>query len=683
MDPIILQFAAVCFCVMLCSFVALRRAVHIFQLCSYQSPGYRDFLRRAPREVLGSRRVFPLIFLFVGLYVPNLWFLPLIAAALFLLCNRYPRVKKPLVYTHRVLRLLATAFVCTAVTLAFLWFLLRVVLGGLSVLTGALPLAWLGTALFVAFVLLVSAYTCAIVLAQPWLVMLYNAINQPIEQAGARRYKNEAKKILASMPNLRIIGLTGSYGKTSTKYFAHHLLSAQFSVYMTPGNFNTTLGVVRAIREGLRPVHELFLCEMGARHVGDIADICELVHPDMGVLSYIGTQHLETFGSQQAITDTKLELRDAVEGAGGTMFVNFSSPIAAEQRYAPAMVSYGTDPHCAWYAHDLRITQHGSAFALRAPDGQVYAFETRLLGRANVENLCGAIALAHTLGVTMPQLRAAAATLEPVPHRLQLIPGPGLSIIDDAYNANPQGAAVALETLGLCTGSKIVVTPGLVELGRAEEAENHTLGERAAAVCDYIVTVGGERTRAIRQGAVSAGFAHEKIFAARDLQQAMNHVRALQLPDKMVLLLTDLPDNYEPGRYPSYEPNPHRCLFRRPKRRTRGVGHHRHAGHRRPRPAKVHRRPPLPEQGQRPLHRPPLRRHCRVLRPCPSGTRGNARRACAPRRRGHAPASAAQKANKLAHRHRRRRPHLLPRRHRRRRRPARPARPPRAAVYRL
>jgi len=548
MEPIVMLQMCVCFfTTLLCAAIALRRAMHIYQLCSYQKLSYTNFLSRANREVAGPGRLFPLIFLFFGAMIPKLWFLSLIAAVLFVLCNRYPAVKKPLVYTPRVKRMLATATVFCLLVLLLEGWLMTSGLYHINRLSAGINLGWVDDIILYTGALLISVIPCALIVLQPWLVMLYNAINAPYEKAKSDKFINEARAILRGMPNLTIIGITGSYGKTSTKFFLQELLSLKYNVYMTPGNFNTTLGVVRAVREGLRPVHDIFLCEMGARHVGDIREICDLVHPHMGVITYIGQQHLETFGSQEALTGTKLELADALQ-EHGKLFVNFDSDIAANQTYLGQMTAYGSGEGCAYRCSDVYIDQSGARFTVTAPDGSSQNFETRLLGSANVQNLTGAIAVAHSMGIPFPQLAGAVSGLKSVPHRLQLLPGSGMTIIDDAYNSNPQGAAVALETLGMCRGTRIVVTPGLVELGKGEEEANRKVGEQAAAVCDYIVTVGGSRARAIRKGAFDAGFSHEKIYSAKDLNEAMAHVRSLKVPDKMVLLLNDLTDNYESAR---------------------------------------------------------------------------------------------------------------------------------------
>ena len=522
------------FCCACGAALTLRRAVHIFQLESYQHPSYRLWLHRNKKEVLAPKRWFPVLVMTLGLYFGK-WWLLLIGGALFVLLCRPPRAKRPLAYTARVKRLLATAALCFILyMLAVGWLYYLCVLYAYGTGSGA----WLliGTL----FPLTAPAVS---VLLQYRLVLLFDAINSPVEKAISGYYVEDARKILRGMPRLRVVGITGSYGKTSTKHFLYQLLSTRFEVYMTPGNYNTTLGVVRAVREGLRPTHEIFLCEMGARHRGDIREICRLVRPTCGVLTSIGPQHLETFGSQENVVRGKLELAEEVADNGGTMFLNFDSTLVAQQKYEGKTITYGINGK-DYTISNLSVDENGSRFTVTAADGR-QEFRTRLLGEANVQDLCGAVAVAHELGVPLAELAAAARELQPVPHRLELRRRAGLSVIDDAYNSNPEGAQVALRTLALCGGTRICITPGLVELGEQELAYNRELGAYAAPRCDWLLTVGKqERAAAIREGAAGAGLRRDRILACDTVQEALARAAALEGENKMALLLNDLTDNY-------------------------------------------------------------------------------------------------------------------------------------------
>ena len=523
-----------------CTWLILQRSMHMYQLNGYQRLSYTNYLRANRRENWSAKRIVPTLMIMVGgsgLLFDRLWWLMVLGMGLFVLINRPPKAKKPLVYTPRVKRMLVTAGI-----LLVLWNVLTVTALVLSFIG-----IWFGGKLAGAlFVLCTGLYVLRIpaqILLQPWLVMLYSAVNSPMEKAINQHYYNEADRILRDSPNLKIVGITGSYGKTSVKYFLNQLLSVKYNVYMTPGNYNTTLGVIRAVREGLRPTHEIFLCEMGARHVGDIAEICQLAHPDLAIITSIGPQHLETFGSVENIVKTKLELADAVKGRG-PVFLNFDSALIAQHAYDQDVVTYGQNGK-DYAVSDVHIGRSGSVFTVTAPDGSKQEYRTRLLGAANVQNIAGAVAVAHSLGVSLKAMVPAVRQLEGAPHRLELKQAGDITIIDDAYNSNPAGAAVALETLGLCRGGRIVITPGLVELGDKELEYNRVLGTQAAGNCDLLILVGSQpRTDAIEAGAKEAGLAEAAVLRANTVQDAMAMARSARLEDKMVLLLNDLTDNY-------------------------------------------------------------------------------------------------------------------------------------------
>lgn len=535
----ILDLLLLFLCPLLCTWLTLQRSLHMYQLNGYQRLSYTNYLKTNRRETWSAKRIVPTVLLLVGtspLLFGYHWWLVVLATGLFVLINRPPKAKKPLVYTPRVKRMLVTAGL-----VLLLWNLLTYAFLALSfagLWGGRLP-GWVFLAAVVVFALRVPVQ----ILLQPYLVMLYSFINNPMEKAINQHYYNEAEAILRDSPNLTVIGITGSYGKTSVKYFLNQLLSVKYNVYMTPGNYNTTLGVIRSVREGLRPTHEIFLCEMGARHVGDIAEICRLAQPDMAVITSVGPQHLETFGSVEKIVSTKLELVGAVRGKG-PVFLNFDSPLIAEQHYDQEIVSYGQKGR-DYVVSDVHIGRSGSVFTVTAPDGGSQEYRTRLLGSANVQNIAGAVAVAHRMGVSLRAMVPAVRQLEGAPHRLELKQAGDITIIDDAYNSNPAGAAVALETLGLCRGGKIVITPGLVELGEKELDYNRALGAQAADHCDLLILVGSQpRTDAILTGARAGGMAESAILRADTVQDAMMMARAARLEEKMVLLLNDLTDNY-------------------------------------------------------------------------------------------------------------------------------------------
>ena len=488
--------------------------LHMFQLNSYKPHEQRKWLKdNFASAIIGKNltSIVALIALFFGLVGK------IVATVFFILggfLNLPKKAKKPLVYTNRVKRMIVTLAVLVAVITAIAAFI---------------------KALWILPIILFIA---------PLMVLLSNFINKPIEKSINNYYINDAKKMIEQSPDLKVIGVTGSYGNTSVKFFLKKLLSAKYNVLMTPESFNTTLGVVKTIRTSLKATHEFFICEMGAKNVGDIKEICDIVNPDFGVITSIGPQHLESFKTIENVILTKFELADATN-RDGIVFLNNDNEYISRQSVLQKCVRYGIESDCDYKPFDITVSDKGSTFKMII-DNSEHTFTTRLIGAHNVLNIAGAIAVAHTLGVPVDDLIYQTKLLESVPHRLQLIKGNKALIIDDAYNSNPSGAKAALDTLSQFNGIKILVTPGMIELGEKQDECNFIFGTQAAEVCDYIVLVGEKQTKSIYEGILSTGYDKEKVIVATNLNNALKSVENIKSGDlqKIVLLENDLPDNY-------------------------------------------------------------------------------------------------------------------------------------------
>ena len=497
----------------LCAALLFWRHVHIFQLNGYKHEVQKKWVKENIEELL-LRTVWALgaVFLLRELGKLGAW----LCALLFLIVgalNLPKKAKKPLVFTPRVRRLALTFFLlcCIPPLLGFL-----------------APEGEAFGALLMSFALV----------GAPWLLPAADTLNRPMEKAVNNGYIRDARRILAQDPELTIIGVTGSYGKTSVKFFLEKLLSVQYNVLVTPLNYNTTLGVVRTIRENLRPTHEIFVCEMGARNVGDIKEICDLVHPKMGVITAIGPQHLESFHSLANVVKTKFELADALP-EDGIFFGNMDSEEIRNRKVGVRTVGYGT-LRGDYRAEDIRCDERGLRFTVKGVE-----FETKLLGKHNVQNLVGAIAVANTLGIPLEKLRPSVRQLEAVEHRQQLRGSGNRLIIDDAYNSNPAGALAALETLSMFQGLRILVTPGMVELGEKQRELNVEFGRQAAGRCDRAVLVGKKQAGPIREGLLAGGFPEEAIAVADTVEEAIALADAYPAEGRRIILLeNDLPDNY-------------------------------------------------------------------------------------------------------------------------------------------
>lgn len=503
-----------------------RYHLHMYQLSSYYVSRYAKWQKQnlkisafvlsvAAMGIAAAACFFPSLVALIGV-------MALVKTAFF---YKAPVQKKKMVYTARVKRQIAVFFALYAIA------------GTAAVLASVFDARILQSVL-IAF-LSVSAFF-------PFLwVSLSGICNLPIENAVQRHYVKDAARILSENPSLTVVGVTGSYGKTTSKYMLGAVLSEKYNTLVTPESYNTLMGVVKTIRSSLTPLHQVFVVEMGAKHVGEIAQISALVKPDHALITTIGIQHLETFGSEENIVKAKFELVDAL-GDNGIAFLNYDCQKISQNNKHEKTVSFGFSEDCDYRAEDVVCSDKGTSFTLCCKDGRRISLTTKLLGRHNVIDLVSACAVGIELGVSETQLRAAAARLAPVEHRLELRSNGAYTVIDNAFNSNPSGAAEALYVLSKFDGyTKIAVTPGFIELGAMQEKENRELGRRMAEVCDVAVVVGKYNGGYITEGLKEANFGG-KLITVDTLNEALGYIPSLEGEKKAVLFENDLPDNFEP-----------------------------------------------------------------------------------------------------------------------------------------
>ena len=306
------------------------------------------------------------------------------------------------------------------------------------------------------------------------------------------------------------------------------------------------MGLSRVINEQLRPEHELFIAEMGARHVGDIKELCELVRPKYGLLTSVGPQHLETFGSIENIAGTKNELIEALPEDGVAFFSSdggYVDRLFTRCRKEKYRTGFEGERKLYMTVKDVRVDAEGSRFTLECEDGSRINCRTKLLGRHNIQNIALCAAVARRLGLEWDEIARGIRIIQPVEHRLQLIPGP-ITVIDDAFNANPSGAAEALKVLSGFKGQRIIITPGMVEQGEQEDELNYAFGTQMPGCVDIVILVGPKHTRHIYEGLLSAGFDEKNIHVVQNLDEATVLLRQLGQNGDTVLFENDLPDNY-------------------------------------------------------------------------------------------------------------------------------------------
>ena len=444
------------------------------------------------------------------------------------------KYKKPLVFTRRVWRLysLTAVLAVAAETVA------AICTSNTAVEYGGYP----GATITIGTLLLLTIFSWAVMLLAHFILV-------PVEKMIQQRYINDAKRILRSMPDLTVIGITGSYGKTSTKHYLTHILSEDYDVLMTPGSFNTPMGVVRTVREYLKPYNQIFVCEMGAKQKGDIKEICDIVHPKIGIITAVGPMHLESFKTIENVCATKFELADALPSEGLAVVNNDFDQCAARKVENAEILRYGiSNPDgCQYKAVNVKYTPLGTAFTVTGPDGLSFDIETRLLGECNVSDLLAAIVTALRLGVSPEKIRYAVATIQPVEHRLSIKQTPGgVTIIDDAFNSNPAGSKMAVDVLAhFKDGQRIIVTPGMIELGSQQEELNREFGRYIGENLDIAIVVGEYNRDAIAGGIRATDFNTDHLYIAASFNEAQKILAGILKSGDTVLYENDLPDTFK------------------------------------------------------------------------------------------------------------------------------------------
>ncbi|MBE6153260.1 MAG: UDP-N-acetylmuramoyl-tripeptide--D-alanyl-D-alanine ligase [Firmicutes bacterium] len=373
--------------------------------------------------------------------------------------------------------------------------------------------------------------------------LLATIINIPIEKYVYYSFKNKAMKKLKNLNSLKVIGITGSYGKTSSKNILSDILNIKYNALPSPKNFNTPYGLIMTINNTLDKFDDIFIAEMGAYKKGEIKELCDLVNPKYGILTTIGTAHLESFGSEENIIKTKFELIESLPSDG----------VAVLNMDDDKQVSYNIKSKCKkiwvginndkadFVATNIKMNNKGMSFEV-VINGEKVKFNTKLLGVPNIYNILAGIALGNYFGISNEQLKSAVLNVKNTEHRLELKNAGDITYIDDSYNSNPVGSKMALDVLNLMPGKKIIMTPGMIELGSKQYELNKELGEYIASVCDEVILVGEKQTIPIQDGLKAKNYNEKKIHITNDVKEGFKIVERLKTKNTYVLIENDLPD---------------------------------------------------------------------------------------------------------------------------------------------
>ena len=505
-----------------------KKCLHILQQNWYNDGNrYLKWIKNNPKKVFANFDILFIVFL-LGLFIPYKYTL-IIFILFYMICFvileknlKSEQVKKPLVVTARVKRLILTTLIVYGILITIMC------------------LTFTESNIWIYYLIL------GIMMYLEYMVIyIINIINKPIEKCVFLHFKRQAEKKLKSMSNMSVIGITGSYGKTSSKNILSDILNIKYNAFPTPKNFNTTYGMINTINNYLDKFNDLFIAEMGAFKMGEIKEICDLMHPKYGILTTIGTAHLESFGSRENIQKGKFELIESLPSDGvGVLNGDDEYQVNYKLKNDVKIIWIGIDnKDVDVRAENIKLSSSGTKFdVIFKEDKKKYKFETKLLGKANIYNILAGIALGNHLGISKEDLIRGVKKVNPIEHRLELKKYGNINIIDDAYNSNPVGSKMAVEVLGFMPGKKIIVTPGMIELGSEQYNLNFEFGKQIADVCDEVILIGKEQTKPIYDGLIKKKYNKEHIHILNDVKRAFPLMNELSEKETYVLLENDLPD---------------------------------------------------------------------------------------------------------------------------------------------
>ncbi len=361
----------------------------------------------------------------------------------------------------------------------------------------------------------------------PILFSLIVFLFQPLTVLQRKRILKKATIKRSNFPNLKVIGIVGSYGKTSTKEYLAHILSNKFKVLKTKEHINAELGIAQTILDKLDSSYEVFVCEIGAYEVGKIKEVAEVIKPDVSVLCGINEQHMATFGSQQNIIKAKFELMESL-GKEGIMIINKDSRFTNREVKKESIFCSSQE------LKNIVVEKEKVSFSF----DNVY-FSVKAIGRQNIINILLAIKTARKLGMNLEEISYSLKDFT-LKEGMSLKTN-NINVIDSTYSSNPDGVLADLDYLGFFNGKKIIIMPCLIELGESSKEVHERIGRKIGRVCDFAIVTTKERFKDIERGALESGMQEKNIVFLAKAQDITNIIKKYYGKNNVVLLESRVP----------------------------------------------------------------------------------------------------------------------------------------------
>ena len=425
---------------------------------------------------------------------------------------------KPLVYTNRVKRQIFTIILLDLIFVYLLFYLID-------------------HYYYISFIILLFI--------SEFIIVIMALINYPIELYFKSLFINKAKYKIRSLDNLINIGITGSYGKTTTKNIIYEILSSKYHTLKTPASYNTPLGISKTILELLSPLHQVFICEMGSDHLGEIDYLTKFIGPKISVVVTIGPQHLNTFFSIDNIIKEKMTMIENLP-KGGLGIINIDNDYIYNYSINNKdidIITVGIDRSADLRAINIQYNTKGSEFDVKYSDN-IYHFKTKLLGKYNIINILVSIAIGLYLKVDINNIIRSISECPYIKNRLELKEINGFTFIDNSFNSNYEGFKMSIDILCNFSNTRFIITPGLIDLGFKQKEYNYQLGQYMVGKVDICILIGDKQISDMYQGLIDNGFNKDNIIIFDHVLKAFDYIYRVAKIDDIILLENDLPDAF-------------------------------------------------------------------------------------------------------------------------------------------
>jgi UDP-N-acetylmuramoyl-tripeptide--D-alanyl-D-alanine ligase len=391
----------------------------------------------------------------------------------------------------------------------------------------------------------------------PIIISLVALSFQPIVVLVRNKILKEAKKIISQRKDLLVIGITGSYGKTTTKEFLNTILSSKYNVLATQEHKNSEMGIAQTILKDLTSEHKIFIVEMGAYKKGGIKLLADIVKPRIGMVTGVTVQHLSLFGSLENLLSAEggRELAEAIP-QDGFLVLNGENKYCLDlykslSTNKKIYTEEGSKIESDIFAKDIGVTKDKLNFVAMSKDKNIMHFDANILGRHNLQNLLGAILVAKEVGMSLEEITNAVKNIRPEQAGIVAKKGThGINIIDSSYSSNPDGAIADLDCLNLFEAKKVVVMPCLIELGEKSKEMHKMIGKKIAQVCDLAIITTKDKFEEIKKGAIENGMEAKNILFLENSEEIFHKITTFckdgdsvllegRVPDKLIKLLSN------------------------------------------------------------------------------------------------------------------------------------------------